>query len=407
MSTLSTTLNRQLARTVQLTGQLKQHPNRSRFMTRVLETLDFTARGVFHVWRNRQYLTIVKLINMGLVNLQFKFKTERVIGRPYKMKIESTNICNTNCQLCPTGIGLQGRQKGKMSFEQYKKLINQFRRYLTSLDLSMWGDPLIVPDIYRMIKYAHDRGVWTYISSNLHAFKPNKGHAEQLINSGLDMLTCSLHGASQETFEIYQPGKKFDEAIEKIKCIIDTRTRLRSTTPDIQLNFVVTRHNEHEKQAFQKLANKLGATAVFSSPALNVRFLGQNKKLQSLRLAPDLIEKKTTQYLLEWLPNNSDYVLQPYRNMLRGNTNTSQFNGHKPMDCSWPWRQSVINWDGQVVTCCGSFDPKEDIGNIFEQPFAKIWNNAKYRMARRSFKHKITDEQAKDNPCANCPGFML
>ncbi|MFN7139880.1 MAG: FkbM family methyltransferase, partial [Limisphaerales bacterium] len=36
------------------------------------------------------------------------------------------------------------------------------------------------PDIYRMIRYAHDRGIWTYLSSNLHAFKPEKGQAEEL-----------------------------------------------------------------------------------------------------------------------------------------------------------------------------------------------------------------------------------
>ena len=407
MSTLTTTLNRRLARTVQLTGWLKQRPNRSRLMTRTVEGIDFLARGVFHVWRNRRYLTPIKLINMGLINLQFKMKTERVIGHPYKMKIESTNICNTKCQLCPTGIGLEGRPKGKMSFDQFARLINQLRRYLVALDLSMWGDPLIVPDIYKMIRHAHDRGIWTYISSNLHAFKPNKGQAEALINSGLDMLTCSLHGASQKTFETYQPGKNFDEAVEKVRHIVETRKRLGSATPAIQLNFVVTRHNEHEKKAFEALAQELDCKAVFSTPALNVRFLGQDKKLQSLGLASDLLKKKTKQHLEEWLPKDPEHVLEPYRDMLRGKSDMSQFNGKKLMDCSWPWRQSVVNWDGEIVTCCGSFDPKEDMGNVFEQPFGKIWNGAKYRMARRSFKRKLTDEQATDNPCAQCPGFML
>ena len=76
------------------------------------------------------------------------------------------------------------------------------------------------------------------------------------------------------------------------------------------------------------------------------------------------------------------------------------------MDCSWPWRQSVINWDGEVVTCCGSFDPKEDMGNVFKQPFRKIWNGPKYRMARRSFKHKLSEDQAENNPCANVSGIL-
>ncbi len=407
MSTLSLTVDRNLARTVRLTGNLKRRDATPRAVSAALGAVDYVARGVFYVWRNRRYLTVTKLANMALVNIQFRLKTERVFGRPYNMKIESTNICNTHCQLCPTGIGLEGRPKGKMSFDSYKNLIGQVRRTLFGLDLSMWGDPLIVPEIYDMIRYAHDRGIWTYVSSNLHAFKPDKGQAEALVRSGLDMMTCSLHGASQETFEIYQPGKSFADALAKVRHLVATRDRLGSATPVIQLNFVVTRHNEHERAAFESLAEELGCRAVFSTAAMNTRFLDHDSKLQPLGLAPDLLAKKTRKHLTEWLPTDEQYVLEPYRRMLEGDYDPEQFNGNKLFDCSWPWRSSVINWDGTVVTCCGSFDPSEDMGNALTQPFGKIWNGPTYRMARRSFKKKLTDDQAKDNPCATCPGFMV
>src|SRR5690606_29829414 len=104
-----------------------------------------------------------------------------------------------HCQLCPTGLNMPGRAKGKMDTAQFKKLVDQYAPTLATLDLSMWGDPLIVPDIYDMINHAHKKGVWTYISSNLHAFKIHKNQAQSLVTCGLDMLTCSLHGASQET----------------------------------------------------------------------------------------------------------------------------------------------------------------------------------------------------------------
>ncbi len=408
MSTLSTSLDRHLARTVALTGRLKERPYRFRAAARALDGLDLVARGVSHLWRNRRYLTLTKLTNMAMVNLQFKLKSEYVIGRPYKMKIESTNICNTSCQLCPTGIGLHGRPRGTMPFDKYTRLIDRLKRCLYALDLSMWGDPLIVPKIYDMIRYAHDRGIWTYISSNLHAFRPDKGQAEALVNSGLDVLTCSLHGASQQTFELYQPGKSFNDAVEKVRHIVEMRNRMGSATPAVQLNFVVTRHNEHERAAFERLANDLGCKAVFSTASLNVRFLGKDQKLASLGLAPDVLARKTREHIENWLPRNDDYALEPYKQMLEtGTFRDEQYNGTKLFDCSWPWRMSVINWDGQVVTCCGNFDPAEDMGNVFELGFARVWNGPKYRLARRSFKRALTDVQAKDNACATCPGFML
>lgn len=407
MTVLSLTFERQLARTCRLTNWLRARFARPRPIARLMQAIDFVARGVFYVWRNRQYLSALKLGNMALVNVQYKLKTERVLGRPYRMKIESTNICNTKCQLCPTGIGLEGRPKGRMSYEQFTRLIDRSKRWLYTVDLSMWGDPLIVPDIYRMIRYAHDAGVWTYISSNLHAFKPDNGQAEALIESGLDMLTCSLHGATQKTFEHYQPGKSFSEAIEKVRHIVAVRDHLGSKTPAIQLNFVVTKHNEHEIESFRRLADELGCKPVFSWAALNTRFLGRDKKLRNLGLSKDEQRRRVEEHIREWLPSDKRYMLDAYAKMLEGEFDPASFNGNKLYDCSWPWRASVVNYDGQVVTCCGSFDPAEDMGNVFEKPFGRIWNGPKYRLARRSFKKKLNDDQAADNPCAECPGFML
>jgi radical SAM protein with 4Fe4S-binding SPASM domain len=409
MSSLTLHLESRLARAVRTTGRWNSAPMRFRPLRAAAKAVDFIARAAFHVWRNHRYLSVRKLANMALVNAQFRFKTERVVGRPYRMKIESTNICNTKCQLCPTGIGLVGRPRGKMDLDGYKRLIDRTAWHLMAVDLSMWGDPLIVPEIYDMIRHAHDKGVWTYISSNLHAFKLDaaKGQAEAMVKSGLDMLTVSLHGASQATFEAYQPGKSFEEAVAKVRHIVAVRDRMRSRTPDVQLNFVVLKQNEHERDAFERLAAELGCKAVFSTPAMNVRFLGRDKNLVSLNLAPDVLAKRTQEHLDRWLPDDKRHVLAPYRAMRDGALDFEQFNGHKPFNCSWPWQAAVVNWDGQVVTCCGSFDPAEDMGSVFDQPFGKIWNSEKYRMARRSFKRKLDDAQAKDNPCATCPGFML
>lgn len=419
MTTLSNSLDRRLAQAVAATGRWNHVGKRKQAVAWLTAAVDFLARGVFWVWRNRKYITPLKLANMAVVNVEFYFKRERLIGRPYKMKIESTNICNTRCQLCPTGLGLRGRRKGKMAYEQYTDLIRQVKGHLFALDLSMWGDPLVAPDIYKMIGHAHDNGIWTYISSNLHGFKiePRKQRdgsleehddATKLINSGLDMLTCSLHGASQETFAIYQPGKDFGDALTKVRHLVETKKKLKSNTPAIQLNFVVTKHNEHEIEPFRAMAEQLGCKPIFSTASMNIRFLDKDKKLTPLGLADDVLAKKTKDHLDDWLPENKDYVLSAYDQMREtGKHRSEQFNGKKTYNCSWPWRQSVINWDGSVATCCGSFEEREDIATLTDQPFKKVWNSEKYRMARRSFKRRLNHEQAEDNPCATCPGFML
>ncbi len=412
VSALTFQIDRQLARITSTTARWQNGSYRFGLIRKLFQAVDYAARAVYHLWRNHRYLTCYKLFNMALVNIQFMLKTERVIGRPYRMKIESTNICNTKCRLCPTGQGLVSRPKGKMEFDRYKQLIDRFKHHIVALDLSMWGDPLIVPDIYDMIRYAVDSGLWTYISSNLHAYKleskrGEKSHAERLVHSGLELLTCSLHGASQDTYAIYQPGKDFHSTVDKIRQIIDTRKRLGSRTPCIQLNFVVTRHNEHEQDAFRRLADELGCKAVFSIPAMNVRFQNRNQQLQQLNLAPDILAEKTREHLDHWLPNQNEFRLSVYDRMRNQSYNEQDYNGRKEYFCDWPWRQAVINWDGQVSLCCGSYETSEDMGNAFEQDFGRIWNGRKYRLARRSFKKPINESEIEGIACASCPGFMV
>jgi MoaA/NifB/PqqE/SkfB family radical SAM enzyme len=407
MTTLS--IDHTLGRLAEAAGSFRRAQQRYGVLRRrAAGAVDLMVRGVWHVWRNRRYLTVTKLVNMAVIGVQCRFKTERVVGMPYRMKIEPTNICNTKCQLCPTGLDYPGRAKGKMTYDQYTRLIDQVRRYVYTVDLSMWGDPLIVPDIFRMIRYAHDSRIWTYISSNLHAFKPHKGQAEALVRSGLDLLTCSLHGASQKTYEIYQPGKRLDESLAKIRAIQETKRRLGSATPAIQLNFVVTKFNQHEIEDFRRLAESLDCKAVFSSPSLNLRFMENNGQTVNLSIEGQTVEQRLQEHMDRWLPDDPQYVIEPYRLIRDGHdTGGEQFNGRKIMDCQWPWKDTVINYDGSVVTCCGVFDPSDDFANAFERPLHEIWNSPAYRQARRSFKHRVDDVDGQANPCRTCPGFMV
>ena len=58
MSTISVQLDRQLARTVRFTGWLKNRPwSRPRVIAKLMDGVDFFARGVHYVWRNRKYLS--------------------------------------------------------------------------------------------------------------------------------------------------------------------------------------------------------------------------------------------------------------------------------------------------------------------------------------------------------------
>ncbi len=364
----------------------------------------FVVKSFGHLWRNRRYLTLYKLFNILIVNIEYLLKRERVWGLPYDIKLEPTNICNSGCRLCPTGMGLSGRAKGKMSFERFKEVIDRIKKHTYVLDLSNWGDPLIVPEIYDMINYAHRQGIWTYISTNLHAFSIENGDAEKMIRSGLDMLNCSVHGASQEVYELYQPNKSLDSVLSKIRNIQETKRKLGVSKPTVRMFFVVTRYNEHEIDDFKKLAAELGCVAVFTTASLNLRFVGKDKMLRDVGMSCEQKISIAEEIKSKWLPSDRKWVAKWYQGngeFLKGQIGSYR----KVFDCDWPWKRTVINWNGDVTVCCGVFNPRWTMGNIFDDTFRRIWNNETYRLARRSFKKAVNEGEGR--PCSECYGVLM
>jgi len=60
------------------------------------------------------------------------------------------------------------------------------------------GEPYINPKFLDMVKYAHDKGIYTITSTNGHFL--NKANAKKTIESGLDRMIISVDGTTQETY---------------------------------------------------------------------------------------------------------------------------------------------------------------------------------------------------------------
>lgn len=369
------------------------------------DVLGFPLRAVRHVWRNRRYLTYHKLVNIAIVNVEYLLRRPHMIGRPYDIKLEPTNICNSTCRLCPTGIGLRGRPKGCMPFDTYRQIIDRIKHHTYILDLSNWGDPLIAPEIYDMIRYAHDARIWTYLSTNLHALRLDAGDAERLVGSGLDMLNCSVHATTESAYQAYQPGKQLAPVLDRVRAIVDAKRRLKSSRPVVRLFLAVGKHNEHEVAAFRRLSRELGCEPVFTHVSLNLRFIGHDKHLHDLGWSTDQKRCAAQEIADRWLPRNPKWVAPWYRRgqALQPPVRTGRCN--KLYRCDWPWRKTVINFDGAVTACCGVFNPKWQMGNIVEQPFNTVWNGPTYRRARESFTRAV--EAGCGEPCRRCPGVLM
>lgn len=334
-------------------------------------------------FRNAGMLRILfRLANHYATCFQMLIKKDKIFGYPTHLVADITNRCNLQCPLCPTGTGVPGRKKGMMPFPTFKKIIDEIGKYLISIDLFNWGEPLLNKDIYEMITYAHERNIVTSVSTNFQYFSEES--AGKMISSGLDILILSIDGASQESYEKYRIGGNFQKVIENISILVEKKRERKCNHPYIAWQFLVMKHNEHEVEAAKKIAGELGVDNIMIDPA----YFPVATREEAMKWLPE--DSRYHRYNLEelekkWQAMERRQETERQRDLPQkyDKHNGGQQDLKRRINCTWLWTQTTINWDGSVSPCCAIYDPCEDFGDISSTSLKEIWNNEKYRESRR------------------------
>ena len=326
--------------------------------------------------------TMKRKINLISALIQWKIlERERLSSYPIKVNIDPGNICNLHCKACPTGVGLEGRNKGLINWGTYKKIIDEIGDYLFEVDLYSWGEPFLHRQIFDMVEYANQKKITTIISSNFMVF--NDEICEKIIKSQLSLLIVSLHGGSQESIDSYQVGTDFNKVINNMKKIVEMKNKLKSNKPFIQWRMVVTKYNEHEIEKVQKMAKEIGVNRLELAP-------------YRCDMATEVLMSNERQFetAKTFLPKDEGYSMYNYSKKEKKNI--------KNDDCIWLFMQAAVNWNGSVSPCCAIWHEKFDFGNISEKPFLEIWNNEKYIAARRLNRKNYKPDPKLGLVCATC-----
>lgn len=319
------------------------------------------------------------------VQLQYRLATPYVRGYPYVLIIDTINICNLKCPLCPTGIDLPGRPKGRMDFSLFKKIIDILGDYALTLVLYNWGEPLLNKEIYPMIEYAKQRSIKTIVSSNLNIL--NEKDAETLVKSGLDRLIISLDGTKSETYEGYRKGGNYHRVIANIKLLVRKKAEMRSSRPRIIWQFLVFKHNVQDIPEIKRMAKQLRVDGI--------DIFGGN--LGGPRQTPYIGDEGTEELASKWL-----FPDRRFKGQFDYFSNPNYLNRNR---CYFLWKTLTINWDGSISPCCCVYDPSTDFGNIKEEEFHQIWNNDLFKSSRTLFRKNKASLQKAHTICASCKIF--
>ncbi len=299
-----------------------------------------------------------------------------VLDYPRTLMIEPTNTCNINCVTCPTGSGKMNRPKHQMTLEEYKSIIDQATGYTKEITLWGYGEPFLNKEILEMIHYSVDKGMAVITSTNGMLFRTLE-YCQKIIKTGLQRLIVCIDGSDQRTLEKFRVNANYEKIVSGIKMLNEAKQQLRSETPKIEMQFIIMKHNEHQRETMQKLAEEL-KVSVYTEKEVGV---DAND--------PDFQEK-----CKELLP--SDLTLSRYYKKKDG---TYVLKGTAPNYCSVVNCSTVINSDGSVIPCCYDLYSKHIMGNVFQDSGLKeVWKNKRYL----SFRKAILKNRSKIPICKIC-----
>lgn len=290
-------------------------------------------------------------------------------GMPVSISIEPTTSCNLRCPECPSGLRDFSRPTGMLREDFFEKTIDELSPTLLYLTLYFQGEPYLNKCFHDMVSYASGKGIYVSTSTNAHFLDDD--NARRTVESGLDRLTISIDGTTQETYAMYRVGGSLGRVIDGTKNIIKWKKKLRSRTPYLIFQFLVVKPNEHQIGEVFRMAEELGVDEVRLKTAQVYDYEHGNP----------------------FIPDNEKY--SRYEKMPDG---TYRIKNKMDNHCWRLWHSSVITWDGLVVPCCFDKDAKHQLGDLKTASFRSVWFNEKYERFRAS----LFRSRRSIDICANC-----
>ncbi len=313
--------------------------------------------------------TLRRLANAYRSRWEMGVQRTRLRSWPLKVTIEPINVCNLACPACFTGDGQTSRPRTAMPLDVYRRLLTEMGAYLWQVEFCNWGEPLLDKQIATMIREATDRGIGTILSTNF-SFRFDDRRAEDIVRAGLTVLGVSIDGARQETYEKYRVGGDLATVLENCRRMRDAKRRLGATAPQMVWSFHAFPHNVGDIADVPALARELDMVPVF---------------------------EKGWVVGADWDAGGK-----------------AGFRDRMPaFPCLFLWQQAVVNSDGGVAPCCGTFYREDDMGRLALRPgdggaatFREVWNCERFRQARAMYRDRAMSP-ATGHVCYDCPSTIV
>jgi MoaA/NifB/PqqE/SkfB family radical SAM enzyme len=264
---------------------------------------------------------------------------------PRCIEIQTTNICNARCGVCPYPTTTALESKGFMEDAVIARVLAECAEHRDEMEFVIpyfnnepFADRRML-DILRTI--ARDVRVPVELSTNASIL--DEPRARAVLSEGLvHVLRISLFGTEQDTYERRMKNLRWRQTSENIRKLLELRSELGSSMSVELIMVGAPEVHRAEVALARSLWEPLGAS---------VRIFGY----------------------LDRAGNNDD------RNLLPLSQRWGRLRG---CELNRPFERMAIRYAGESVLCSQDWRGEVVLGDVRESSLAEIWSGAAYREAR-------------------------
>ncbi|MFA5089581.1 MAG: radical SAM protein [Candidatus Omnitrophota bacterium] len=306
------------------------------------------------------------LASKRIADLRDSFYIFRVLRNPPKIPntilFEITNLCNLKCAFCYQSSNGFKVKKGLMDFELFAKAIEEFaelhRRNHSTGNAVIYttGETFLHPQWRKMLSLCSRFNLRSVLSTNGNLL--DKTNIYALLDARLDYLNISVEGYDKESYERKRINGNFEQLLDNLQQMKDIFSSHNGHRPYVVIRAVVfpqeLNHSYYKKyfELWSKFADEIDFNPLST---------------QAGHMVNEISERNLT---------------------------------GKRKNCTAPFVQLTINWDGSVGFCCADYNHVIDIGRFPNTALFEIWRSPKLMQVRNAFRKR---EYSKiPGICQNC-----
>lgn len=307
---------------------------------------------------------------------------------PVIVSFAVTKACNLYCKHCYSDAD-EHPAPDELSTAEAKRVIEEIAAAGARLLIFDGGEPLMRPDIYELVAYARDKGLYPGMGTNATFITPEI--AEKLAQAGIRALAISIDGSDAKTHDDFRGDHRSWE-----KALIGLRNVQQAGIP-FQIEICVHQGNVAQFAAVAKMAKESGATAI---EVFDYVPAGRGRKHPELALSNEQRRGLVEEIISHQLSDDMEYEcngIPQFWVQVEKEVPEEALPKFRRSCCGAGLRYCCILYDGTVYPCMVL---QTKAGDVREQSFEQIWRHAEVFAILR-------DRDRLEGKCGRCDYRVL